>query len=137
MATTGQKVFDMAIYLMDEQNEATGSTVTGDTQEYRLRSVDILNVLKHECYPASDTYEVPESGGHGICQYINSLEDELDLDDAVAQGALPYGLASRLLLGENDVLANFFEQKFREMLAQLQARRGAVWDEIALPYGAL
>jgi hypothetical protein len=55
----------------------------------------------------------------------------------VAQGALPYGLASRLLLGENDVLANFFEQKLREMLAQLQARRGAVWDEIALPYGSL
>lgn len=137
MATTGQQVFDMAIHLMDEQNEATGQTVTGDTKEYLLRSVNLLNVLKHECYDVSDTWQPGEDGKRGVCTYIESLDEDLDLDDVVAQGALPYGLASRLLLGENDVLADFFEQKFQEMLALLRRKSVAVFESIPLYYGGL
>ena len=137
MATTGQLVFDMAIHLMDEQNESTGDTVTGDTKEYMLRSVDILNVLKHECYDVSDTWQPGIDGKRGVCTYITQLSDELDLDDVVAQGALPYGLASRLLLGENDVLADFFEQKFQEMLALLRRKSLAAFEDIPLAYGGL
>lgn len=134
--TTGQNVFDMAIHLMDEQDESTGITQTADTHEYETRSVDILNVLRHECWPASDNYEVADDEGHRvICQPISTLADTLDLDDAVAQGALPYGLASRLLLGENDVLANFFEQKFRETLNMLASKRLAGWEDIPEAYG--
>lgn len=135
MATTGQLVFDMAIKLMDEQNETTGLTQTSDTKEYELRSVEILNMLKHECYDVSDTFQPGEDGKRGVCTYINKLSDELDLDDVVAQGALPYGLASRLLLGENDVLADFFEQKFQEILARLRARSLAHFESIPLYYG--
>lgn len=134
--TTGQNVFDMAIHLMDEQDESTGLTQTADTHEYETRSVDILNVLRHECFPASDNYEVSDDDGNRvICEPITQLSDALDLDDAVAQGALPYGLASRLLLGENDVLANYFEQKFRETLNMLAGKRMAEWEDIPLAYG--
>lgn len=133
--TTGQNVFDKAIYLMDEQNESSGATETSDTKEYRLRSVEILNVLRHECFPRSDTFRAGENGKRGICAAITSLADPLDLDDAVAQGALPYGLASRLLLGENDTLADFFEQKFQEMLNRLGATCPAQFESIPLYYG--
>ena len=51
MSTTAQWVFDKAIYLMDEQNESSGATVTSDTNEYKLRTVPILNVLRGELYP--------------------------------------------------------------------------------------
>lgn len=135
MATTGKDVFDLAIHLMDEQNEATGATVTSDTNEYLLRTKSILNVLKHEVWTASDTFVgQTEDGRRAVCTYINDLDDDLDLDDAVAQGALPYGLASRLLLGENDALANFFEQKYLELMAQLRSTKGATWEDIPLAY---
>lgn len=133
--TTGQNVFDMAIHLMDEQNESSGATVTEDTTEYRLRSVNILNVLRHECFQFSDTFRGGTDGKRGICKPIAELSDTLDLDDAVAQGALPYGLASRLLLGENDTLADFFEQKFQEMLGKLGKTSPAQFESIPLYYG--
>lgn len=133
--TTGRMVFDMAIHFMDEQNESTGATLTTDTKEYELRSVNLLNVLRHRCFPYSDTFHGGENGKRGICQAISTLDDALDLDDAVAQGALPYGLASRLLLGENDALADFFEQLFSEALAALGKSSPAQFESIPLAYG--
>ena len=56
MSTTVQWVFDRAIHLMDEQREASGETLHDDTREYRFRTVSILNILRHELYPISDTY---------------------------------------------------------------------------------
>ena len=44
MATV-QDVFDMAMHLMDAQNESTGATQTTDTHEYELRTPNILNTL--------------------------------------------------------------------------------------------
>lgn len=132
ITTTGRQIYDAAIILMDEQNESTGSTITADTDEYRLRSVAIINVLRHEAYPYSMNYE-----GGTVCNGITSLDDIVDLDDAVAQGAMPYGLAAKLLLGEDDVRANFFSQKFTETLNSFGRRRVAAFEDIPLHYGCL
>ena len=53
---TVQDVFDIAIRLMDAQNEGTGSTDTADTREYRLRTPSLLNSILDRAYPASDTW---------------------------------------------------------------------------------
>ena len=42
---TVQAVFDKAMYLIDAQNEQTGSTSGADVNEYRVRTIGILNVL--------------------------------------------------------------------------------------------
>ena len=55
-----QQVFDMAIHLMDEQNESTGATVTVDTQEYKFRTISILNSINQ---PSLD-----------ICIFLKSRE---------------------------------------------------------------
>lgn len=135
--TTAQAVFDIAIKLMDEQDEASGSTHTQDTAEYENRTVDILNNLRHECYLYSDTFTPREDGKRPICRGITSLSDALGLDDAIAQGALPYGLASRLLLGENDSLASFFQQLYEEKLALFGRTCPAQFESIPLYYGGL
>ena len=133
MATTAQDIFDMAIYMMDEQNEATGETDTSDTAEYKLRTLGILNVLRHEVYPYSDTYK--QTGpGRPICPEIVDFVTPVALDDAIAQGVLPYGLAYHLLLGENDTMADFFAQRYQEALAQQKALP-AEFEEIPLSYG--
>lgn len=130
--TDAKKVFDLAIHLMDEQYELTGETHTVDTKEYEFRTLSILNVLRHELYPYSDTFEHGTDGKRYICPEITSFEQQIDLDDAIAQGVMPYGLAAHLLLGENDTMAAFFNQRYSELVYKIGSKRMAQWEEI--PY---
>lgn len=117
MATTAQWVFEKAMHLMDEVNESTGQADTSDTKEYKNRTLPILNVLRVECFPASDTYEVTQPGKRPVCPEIPDFETEIPLDDGICQGVLPYGLAAHLLLDENPTVAAYFQQRYEEALA--------------------
>lgn len=133
--TNGDWVFDRAIHLMDEQNETNGKTRTQDTKEYEYRTLSILNVLRNELYPYSDTYEIRSDGKRAVPPELKSLEQPIDLDDAICQSVMPYGLAAHLLLGENDSMASFFNQRYMEMLNQLKSRATAVWEDIPFCFG--
>lgn len=132
--TNANDIFDTAIHLMDEQNETNGETRTQDTAEYRYRTLSILNTLRGELYPYSDTYVVNEDGTRAICPKIESFEQALNLDDFIAQSVLPYGLAAHLLLGENDTMASFFNQRYAELKLEARERRTAVWEDIPCMY---
>ena len=132
--TTANWVFDSAIHLMDEQNETNGKTRTQDTKEYEYRTLSILNVLRNELYPYSDTYEVRTDGKRSVCVELTTMEQPIDLDDAIAQGVMPYGLAAHLLLGENDAMASFFNQRYDELKYTIGARKPAVWEDIPSPF---
>lgn len=49
--TTAQRVFDLAMGLIDEVNESSGETDTSDTREYKVRTLLILNTLRGELFP--------------------------------------------------------------------------------------
>jgi hypothetical protein len=132
--TTANWVFDRAIHLMDEQNETNGKTRTQDTKEYEYRTLSILNVLRNELYPYSDTYEVRTDGRRPVCVELTSMEQPIDLDDALCQSVLPYGLAAHLLLGENDTMASFFNQRYAEMQNELRSRSTAEWEDIPFSF---
>lgn len=136
MATTAQQVFELSMHLMDEINESSGSADTADTKEYKNRTLAILNVLRVECWPASDTYTVAEPGKRPICPEITSFTTALPLDDGICQGVLPYGLAAHLLLGEDDDKASYFNQRYEEKLAQLR-NTPAAWEDITDLYGGI
>ena len=123
--TDGNWVFDRALQLMDEQNGWSG-----DTEDYRSRTLSILNVLRHELYPYSDTFEVGQDGKRRVCPELESLEQPIDLDEAIVQGVLPYGLAAHLLLGENDQMASFFFQRYAELIYAIGCRKSAAWEDI-------
>lgn len=125
--TDGNWVFDRALQLMDEQNGWSG-----DTEDYRSRTLSILNVLRHELYPYSDTFEAGQDGRRRICPELKTMEQPINLDDAIAQGVLPYGLAAHLLLGENDQMAAFFFQRYAELVYGIGCRKSAVWEEIRI-----
>lgn len=130
--TNGNKVFDLAIHLMDEQYELTGATRTADTKEYEFRALSILNILRHELFPYSDTYDWGEGGRRWICPELADMEQPIDLDDAIAQGVMPYGLAAHLLLGENNTMASFFNQRYSELMYSVGTKRTAVWEDIVV-----
>ncbi len=123
--TDGNWIFDRAMQLMDEQNGRIG-----DTADYRSRTLGILNILRHELYPYSDTFEIGENGKRIICPELKTMEQPINLDDAIAQGVLPYGLAAHLLVGENDQMASFFFQRYAELVYGIGCRKSAVWEEI-------
>lgn len=119
---TVQFVFDMAIHLMDEQNESTGSTNTTDTHEYALRTPNILNTLLDQVYPYSDTYPEQTGGTRPSLVSLTSMEDYLDLDDYICRNVLPYGLAALLIREENPTQANFLWQTYLENLNTAKER---------------
>ena len=129
--TSARTVFDLAIHLMDEQAENTGATVTQDTKDYETRTLSILNVLRHELHPYSDTFVAGENGKRYICPMITSFDQNIDLDDAIAQGVMPYGLAAHLLLGENDSMAGFFNQRYSELMFRIGTRQMSEWEDIS------
>lgn len=135
---TVQAIFDKAMYLIDAQNESTGSTTSGDTKEYRVRTIGILNNLIDIVYPASATYP-DEQEGRPALDDIRDFDDILDLDPFILRDVLPNGLAAHLLSEENPSLAEYFQQLFEEHLEI--ARRGvrARFESVddALPYGGI
>lgn len=135
--TSAQTVFELAIHLMDEGNEATGQADTNDTLEYKHRTIPILNVLKVECYPFSDTWQRTEEGKRPICAEVVNFTDPIGLDDGICQGVLPYGLAAHLLLGEDDAKASYFNQRYQELLAQLARGIPVSGEDIETLYGTI
>lgn len=137
MATTPQDVFDQAMYLMDESNENTGATDTTDTREYKNRTLGILNTLRGELYPYSDTFD--STGDPGIRPIVKRLEDFeeiIDLDDYICQTVMPYGLAAHLLVDENPTSANFFHQRYEELLNKLARGLPSMSEDVFDIYGA-
>lgn len=117
--TTAQTVFDIAMGMMDEV--LNGLTDTGDTREYKDRTLLILNALAGELYPYSDTYAQAEIGKRPIVALITDFTSGIGLDDYICRSVMPYGLAAHLLLDENPASANFFEQRYEELLRGLRA----------------
>lgn len=136
--TTGQDIFDKAITLMGEMSDS-GETDWADTVEYKNRALNILNTLRGEVYQYSDTYATQKKkypGRRPVCPVLESLDDNIGIDDVLAQTVLPYGLAAALLLDENDSMAGFFQQRYEELLRKLGANVPGEWESISDVYGA-
>lgn len=135
MSTTAQRVFDLAMGLIDEVNESTGATDTSDTKEYKQRTLFILNVLRGELYPLSDTYTKGDAGKRPVAAVIEEFTDEIDLDDVLCHAVMPYGLAAHLLLQENPDSANFFQQRYDELKFTAGNKLPASFEPIEDVYG--
>lgn len=134
-----QGVFDKAMYLIDAQNESTGSTDNSDTTEYKVRTIGILNNLIDDTYPASDTFAIGEDGKRPALDDLTSFSDEIRMDPYIVRSVLPCGLAAKLLSEENPTLADFFWQLYEQRLAKARAGVPASFESIedGLPYGGI
>lgn len=125
--TNGQWIFEHAIALMDSGDEVTGQMDTGSTRAYRNRTMNLLNLLGQECAGYS---------AKGAWTALTGLEEELPLDDGLCQGVMPYGLAAHLLLEEDPAAANFFQQRYEELLERWR-RRQVELEDLETPYGGV
>ena len=138
---TVQQVYDIAIHLMDEQDESTGATATIDTTEYKLRTISILNSIIPSLYAYSGNYKKPDSGRAAPRQlyadsYANpDFDQNIPLDDVLSLSVLPYYLAAQLLSSENEELAAWMKNQGREILNDVRFKVPATFEKITTPYG--
>lgn len=130
-------IFDAAMGLMDEVNETSGATDTADTREYKNRTLLILNILRGELYPYSDTFEYGKDSLRPIAKPINDFESDIGLDDYICQTVMPYGLAAHLLIDENPASAGFFQQRYEELKAFLSRGLMSGSEDIDDIYGGI
>lgn len=133
--TNAQYVFETAMTLMDELNEATGKADTSDTKEYKNRTLKILNILRGELFPYSDTFTAGAAGKRPICPAIDDFTSAIGLDDYICQSVLPYGLAAHLLMQEDPTSANYFQQRYDELKSLLARGLPAESEDIGDVYG--
>lgn len=139
---TVQQVFDAAIHMMDEQSETSGATATTDTQEYKFRTLSILNTVMPALYPYSGTFWDTGSG-RPSCPALAVSGDlrnpdftqVIPLDDALAMGVLPYTLAAHLLSGENESLSAWFMDRYVQVFGDIRNKVPASFTQIHSPYG--
>jgi len=138
---TVQQVFDMAIHLIDEQSEQTGTTMTEDTDEYRYRTISILNTAIPMLYPYSSNYAQVETGRPEpeillVSDYANpDFTQVIQLDDTLCLSILPYYLAGWLLANENTELSDKLLSQYREAFVGLRDKLPSKWEQISTPYG--
>ena len=137
MARTVKEVFDIAINLIDAQNESTGATETADTKEYLLRTPSLLNSILNRAYPYSDTY-TPVAEKRPVHALVTKPTDHIEMDDYICLTVLPYGLASLLVNPEGDgAIASFLWQMFEEGLVHARNSLPTEVQPIESAYGGL
>ena len=122
--------------LMDELSES-GATDTSDTREYKNRALFILNTLRGELYPYSDTYKLGDPGKRPIVSVIEDFNTDIDLDDYICQTVIPYGLAAHLLLDENPSAAAYFNDRYTELVMLLARGLPQGSEDIEDIYGGI
>jgi len=132
---TVSDVFDVTMQLIDEVSD-TGATQTTDTEEYRNRTIGIMNILISECYPFSDEKDNTklDSAWRAVEEFDDSLKG---IDNTLALGVMPYGLAANLLTDENPTAANYYQQRYEALLAAKRSRMQADVGEIENVYGGI
>ena len=116
MSRTVKEIFDIAVNLLDAQNESTGATETTDTKEYLLRTPNRLNSILNRAYPYSDEY-TPVAEKRPVHPKVSTPEDLVYMDDTICLSVLPYGLAALLVHPEGETSqAQFLWQMFEEGL---------------------
>ena len=135
MATTVQQAYDMAIMLMNEQNDETGATNSSELDTYKNRSIALINILVSDLYNLSDTTSFP-STTKPVPDLLLEFDDSIDLDDRLSVNVLPYGLAGHLYKGENEDMAQYFLGVYYNLKKEYSRRKPTAKSSITNVYGA-
>ena len=135
MSTTAQKVFDKAMAIIDALDDS-GASVNDDTLDYKNRAVAIINILQSELYRYSDSY-TSAAGVRPIIGEIESLDDNLRIDDFLTRTIMPYGLTYHLLVPEDPAAAGVYLQRYQELIARYGGAVPGASEDIRDVYGGL
>lgn len=102
-----QTIYDITMSLMDERKN-DGNVDVNSTKDYLARSPGILTILQTEII-----MELKKVGAKvNSLDEIKTMSTDIDLEDDICFGIIPYGLAARLLAQEDTTLSNYFSSLY-------------------------
>lgn len=128
-----QTIYDITMSLMDERKN-DGSVDTNSTKDYLARSPGILTILQTEII-----LELKKVGAKvNSLDEIKKMDSDIDLEDDICFGIIPYGLASRLLAQEDTALSNYFASLYENAFSRYLStfRKLAVQEKREDVYGS-
>jgi len=133
---TVQQVYDMAIKLMNQQDDSTGTTDSSELDGYKNRTLALLNILVSDLYNLSDNTTFP-SEAKPVPALLTDFTDGIDLDDRLAVNVLPYGLAAHLYKGEDaDNVADLFFNTYYNLKKDYAKKKPTAKVAITNVYGS-
>jgi len=133
---TVQQVYDLAIKLMDEQNDTTGVTTSVELDTYKNRALALINILVSDLYNLSDTTSFP-STAKPVPALLTAFTDNIDLDDRLTVNVLPFGLAGYFKVDEEDNTAQLFLTKYETLKKTYAKKKPTAKVPITNVYGSL
>ena len=112
---TVKEIYDITMALMDEmldnaQVSDEPKTDYSSTKDYQARTPGILSILQTQI-----VMELKAMGADvDSLDVLETMDSEVDLDDDICVGVLPYGLASRLLGQEDTKMSSYFSQLYNQ-----------------------
>lgn len=115
---TCHEIYDITMALMDEMidNTTLEQEPNADypsTKDYQARTPGILTILQTEVVMFLKQRGVDIDS----LERLETMEDNVELDDDICMGVLPYGLAARLLGQEDTSLSSYFSNLYNSGLA--------------------
>ena len=110
-----QDIYDITMALMDEMKN-DGGVDYNSTKDYTARTPGILTILQAEII-----IELKKAGADvetldQLPKSPKGMDSDVDLDDDICMGVLPYGLAARLLGQEGSTLSDYFSSLYSNRL---------------------
>lgn len=110
---TCHEIYDITMALMDEMIDNTTIEQVPNpdypsTKDYQARTPGILTILQTEVVMFLKTRGIDIDP----LPRLETIEDNVDLEDNICMGVLPYGLAARLLGQEDTAMSSYFSQLY-------------------------
>lgn len=105
-------IFTTTMAMVDEMSD-NGELDPSSTAEYKSKAPYILTLLQNEIIGIQNRYRKYEDYIYPVP--IETLEQDVQLDDIEANTLLTNGLAAHLMINENRTLASFFQQRYEEL----------------------
>ncbi len=110
---TCHEIYDITMALMDEMIDNTTIEQVPNpdypsTKDYQARTPGILTILQTEVVMFLKTRGIDIDP----LPRLETIEDNVDLEDNICMGVLPYGLAARLLGQEDNAMSSYFSQLY-------------------------
>lgn len=109
-----EDIFKITMAMIDEML-TSGDLDAEATAEYRAKAPYILTMLQNELIGIDNRYRIEEERVEPVP--IEDLNQTVQVDAIKASTLLTNGLAAHLMVHEDKVLANYFEQRYEEMKA--------------------
>lgn len=112
-----QEIYDITMALMDEMLdnrtvEQEPDVDYSSTKDYQARTPGILTILQTQVV----MYLKKFGNDIDTLEPLTTMEDEVDLDQNICTGVLPYGLAARLLGQEDTTMSYYFNDLYNSNL---------------------